>query len=293
MNTKQIDKTLRIPSIGYGTWKLETPEVCISSVLHALEAGYRHIDCARVYANEEYVGEAIIKSGIERQNLFLTSKLRNSAHGYDRVRGEVAATLKNLKTDYLDLYLIHWPVVMGHKDDWKEDLLSTWTAMEELYHEGVLKAIGVCNCSKEHLEPLLEKATVKPMVNQILIHPGVLLEDDMNFCRHHGITLEAYSPLAPLAVIYQEAEFMDICAHHKKSPGQILLRFVLELGATPLTRSTKKERLTENLNIFDFSLRPQDLTYLREWSHRDFTPQNNKEVRPPQKLDSVLAQKEG
>lgn len=288
MNMKNTNANIDAPSIGYGTWQLEDPELCREGVLNALAAGYRHIDCARVYANEEYIGDAIKESGLPREALFLASKLRNSAHSYDRVREEVAATLKNLQTDYLDQYLIHWPVVAGHQKDWPEDLLSTWKAMEELHQEGFLRSIGVCNCSIVHLQVLLDHGTVIPRVNQILMHPGVLLEEDMSFCRSHGILLEGYSPLAPLKVLSQNEAFMDICTHHQKTPAQILLRFILELGAVPLTRSTKKSRLDENLRIFDFSLRPEDLNYLRVWAHQDFKPQNNRAERPTQKLDYLL-----
>jgi len=275
--------------IGYGTWQNEDPKECISGVKDALEVGFRHIDCARAYANEALVGQGIRESGVPREELFLTSKLRNSTHGYDNVLKEVETTLKDLGTDYLDLYLIHWPVVKGHKEDWKEDNLDTWRAFEKLYKEGKLKAIGVSNFSREHLQNLMENAEIKPMVNQILIHPGVLLTEDMEYCRENGILLEGYSPLSPIHVLSEEETFKEICKNHGKTPAQILLRFVLDSGAVPLTKTVHKSRMEENIDVLDFSLTEEEMNYLKSWSHPDFSPRDNVNERPPQKLDEVLA----
>ena len=291
MNTYTLSNGFEIPVIGYGTWQNEDPNECISGVKDALDVGFRHIDCARAYANEALVGQGLRESGVPREEIFLTSKLRNAAHGYDNVLKEVETTLKDLGTDYLDLYLIHWPVVKGHKSDWKEDNLDTWRAFEKLYEEGKLKAIGVSNFSREHLENLLENAKIKPMVNQILIHPGVLLEEDMAFCRENGILLEGYSPLSPIHTLGEEETFKEILRNHGKTPAQVLLRFVLELGALPLTKTVHRSRMEENIDVLDFSLTEKEMNYLKSWSHPDFSPRDNVNERPPQKLDEVLAGK--
>lgn len=288
MNTLTLSNGLKIPQMAFGTWKNEDPHECIDSVKTAILKGLTHIDCARVYANEHLVGKGIALAGVERKDLFLTSKLRNSAHGYENVRKEVLATLSDLQTDYLDLYLIHWPVVQDHGDTWAKDNLDTWRAFEELYKEGVLRSIGVSNFSIPHLENLLTHAQIKPMVNQILIHPGVLREEDMNFCRKHQILLAGYSPLAPLKTIAQENFFQEICEKYQKTPAQILLRFILDLQAIPLTKSIREARICENMDVFDFSLQGTDMRALLSWSHKDFTIQDNMNERPPQKLDALL-----
>ncbi|MFH5836746.1 aldo/keto reductase [Proteiniclasticum sp. C24MP] len=288
MDTYTLVNGISIPRIGYGTWKNLNPKECVNGIKYALELGFKHIDCARVYANEKLVGQGILESGVERKDIFITSKLRNSAHGYEHVRKEVEATLADLNTDYLDLYLIHWPVVAGHQEDWREDNLDTWKAFEELYEEGKLKAIGVSNFSVNHLENLVENARIAPMVNQILIHPGVLLTEEMEYCRKHDILLEAYSPLAPLSVLTKNETFQKIMANHGKSPAQILIRFILELGALPLTKTIHPSRMSENLHVNDFSLTKEEMDFLATWSHPDFTPRDNQKERPPQALDAKI-----
>lgn len=289
MDTYVLSNGVEIPVLGYGTWQNEDPRECIEGVRSALQVGFTHIDCARAYANEDLVGQGILESRVPRRELFLTSKLRNSTHGYDPVRREVAQTLKDLRTDYLDLYLIHWPVVIGHKEDWRADNRATWKAFEELYEEGVLRSIGVSNFSVPHLENLMHHGNIKPMVNQILIHPGVLRTEDMAYCNQHGILLEGYSPLAPLQVLQREPAFQEICAQHGKTPAQVLLRFVLELGALPLTKTIHKSRMEENLAVHDFALTPKAMDYLTTWSHPDFAPRDNRSERPNQRIDEVLS----
>jgi diketogulonate reductase-like aldo/keto reductase len=287
MENYTLSNGVEIPVIGYGTWRNEDPMECIDGLKNALEVGFTHIDCARAYKNEALVGQGIKESNVPREDLFITSKLRNSAHGYENVLKEAETTLKDLATDYLDLYLIHWPVVKGHKNNWKDDNLETWKAFEKLYEEGKLKAIGVSNFSIEHLQNLMDHAKIKPMVNQILIHPGVLLTEDMEFCEKNGILLEGYSPLAPIHVLSEEEAFRGICKNHGKTPAQVLLRFVLELGALPLTKTVHKSRMKENIKILDFSLTEDEMGYLKSWTHPDFAPRDNLNERPPQKLDEL------
>lgn len=282
MLTYTLANGLEIPAIGFGMWQNTNDEEVKSSLKHAIDAGYRLIDGAAAYQNEEAIGEALKELPISREELFLTSKLRNAAHGYENVKREVAESLNKLQTDYLDLYLIHWPVVKGHGDNWQKDNLGTWRAMEELYEEGILKAIGVSNFSVEHLENLVNHARIKPMVNQLLIHPGVTQTETRNYCKKHTILLQAYSPLKPLSVIMEDAKMKRMKEKYQKSVAQILLRFSIDLGIIPLTKSVHEERIKGNIDVFDFKLEEEDMDDLLAWSHPDFTEPDNKNERPPQ-----------
>lgn len=271
-----------MPLLGYGTWRNKVPEECVQGVKDAIAIGFRHIDCASAYLNEELVGKGIRESGVARGELFLTSKLRNAAHGYNNVRREVEASLQRLGTAYLDLYLIHWPVVEGHGEDWDLDNAETWRAFEELYDEGLLKAIGVSNFSILHLQNLMDYGRIRPMVNQLLVHPGVLQQDTVAFCRANGIVVEAYSPLAPLKVLASDERVQAMAQKYGKSVAQILLRFDVQNGIVPLTKTVHKERMAENIQIFDFSIDDEDMRYLSQWQHPDFKEPDNSHERPPQ-----------
>lgn len=282
MDTYTLSNETKIPVLGFGMWKNTNPEEAIQGVQTAIEVGYRHIDGAGAYQNEELMGRGLQKSGIAREELFLTSKLINEAHGYENVRREVEKTLEKLGTDYLDLYLIHWPVVKGHGDNWKESNLDTWKAFEELYEEGILKAIGVSNFSVEHLENLVENARIKPMVNQLLVHPGVIQEENRDYCKKHDILVQAYSPLSPLSVLKDEERIKEMVDRYGKTIAQILLRFDLQLGVVPLTKSVHESRIKENFDIFDFEINKEDMNYLKKWIHPEFMEPDNKTERPPQ-----------
>ncbi|SFB99274.1 Aldo/keto reductase [Alkalibacterium subtropicum] len=273
---------LKMPVLGFGMWQNTNEDEAVKSVLKAIEVGFRHIDNAAAYQNEDLVGDALRESGFPREELFLTSKLRNGAHGYDNVRREVEESLRKLGTDYLDLYLIHWPVVEGHGEDWEEDNIDTWKAMEELYEEGVLKAIGVSNFSINHLENLVDHARIKPMVNQMLIHPGVTQDELREYCRKNDIVVQAYSPLNPLNVLKKEDRMREMLNKYNKTMAQILLRFCLDLDTVPLTKSAHMYRIEENFDIFDFKLDEKDFEYLYQWQHSDFQESNNQNERPPQ-----------
>ena len=282
MDTRTLSNGNKMPALGYGMWKNKDPKEVVQGVTDAIEIGFRHIDGAAAYQNEELVGQGLKASGFPREKLFITSKLRNAAHGYENVFQEVKDTLEKLETDYLDLYLIHWPVVEGRGDNWQKDNLDTWRAFEELYDQGVLKAIGVSNFSIEHLENLVEHARIKPMVNQLLVHPGVLQTETRDYCEKHDILVQAYSPLSPLSEISTDPHVQEMVTKYNKSVGQLLLRFDLQLGIVPLTKSVHRERIEENFNIFDFEINSKDMAYLKNWQHPDFTEPNNKDERPPQ-----------
>lgn len=282
METYTLSNGTKMPVLGFGMWQNTNPEEAIQGIQTAIEVGYRHIDGAAAYQNEELVGKGLQESNIAREDLFLTSKLMNEAHGYENVRREVEETLEKLGTDYLDLYLIHWPIVKGHGDKWKESNLDTWRAFEELYDEGILKAIGVSNFSVEHLENLVENARIKPMVNQLLVHPGVIQEETREYCKEHNIVVQAYSPLSPLNVLKNDKRVQGMVDKYDKTIAQILLRFDLQLGVVPLTKSVHESRIKENFEIFDFEINEEDMTYLKEWIHPDFKEPDNKTERPPQ-----------
>lgn len=282
LDTYTLANGQNIPVLGFGTWRNKDPEEAAQVVAEAIEVGFRHIDGAAAYQNEEFVGQGIKQSGISREELFLTSKLKNAAHGYDNVFREVEETLDKLGTDYLDLYLIHWPVVKGHQNDWREDNLDTWRALEELYDQGVLKAIGVSNFSVEHLDNLMEHARIKPMVNQLLIHPGVLQDDTRKYSEQNDTIVQAYSPLSPLNVLKEDKKVQEMQSKYDKSIAQLLLRFGVQLGVVPLTKTVHRNRMEENIDIFDFVMDNEDMQYLKNWSHPDFKEPDNKNERPPQ-----------
>lgn len=282
METYTLSNKTKMPVLGYGMWQNTNREEVIQGVADAIEIGFRHIDGAAAYQNEELVGQGLKQSGFPREELFITSKLKNAAHGYENVRREVHETLEKLGTDYLDLYLIHWPVVKGNGDRWEESNLDTWRAMEELYDEGVLKAIGVSNFSIQHLENLVTNARIKPMVNQLLVHPGVLQTEVREYCEKHDIIVQAYSPLSPLQELGKDGRVQKMVTKYDKTVAQLLLRFDLQLGVVPLTKSVHRERIEENFDIFDFEIDAEDMRYLKEWHHPDFTEPDNKNERPPQ-----------
>lgn len=282
MNTVTLYNGKEMPVIGFGMWQNTDEEKAVQSIVKAIDVGFRHIDNAAAYKNETLVGKGLKKSGFPREELFLTSKLRNGAHGYENVRREVEETLKRLGTDYLDLYLIHWPVVEGHGEDWEEENLETWQAMEELYDEGKLKAIGVSNFSVNHLENIVNNARIKPMVNQLMIHPGVTQDEVRDYCKQHDIVVQAYSPLNPLSVLKKEECIREMLGKYNKSMAQILLRFCLDLDVVPLTKSSHAYRIEENFDVFDFELDQEDLEYLLHWHHPEFNEADNQNERPPQ-----------
>ena len=247
-----LNNGYKIPCIGYGTWLIEEGEIAVDTVQQAIKAGYRHIDTAFYYKNEQSVGIAIKKSGIDRKDLFITSKLWNEERGYESTMKAFEKTIKNLQLEYLDLYLIHWPASSSQFKDWEQINVNTWRAMVELYKKRKIKAIGVSNFMPHHIEALME-FDIKPMVNQIEYHPGYIQEDTIQYCKQHGIQLEAWSPLARGRVLNHEI-LIQLAQKYKKSTAQICLRFCLQSQVIPLPKSMSFERMKENMDIFDFEL---------------------------------------
>jgi diketogulonate reductase-like aldo/keto reductase len=243
--TLQLSSGARIPQVGLGVWQSPSGNVTRDAVRSALELGYRHVDTARIYRNEADVGAAVRDSGLARAQIFVTTKLWNEDQGYDQALRAFDASLERLGLEYVDLYLLHWPVA-GRR-------LDSWRALERLYEDKRARAIGVSNFLVPHLEELLAKAKHKPAVNQIELSPFLQRRDTHDYCRKHGIVVEAYSPLT-------HGQRLDhpilhaIARKVKRSVAQVLLRWSIQHGNVVLPKSTKPERIAENGRIFDFTL---------------------------------------
>lgn len=253
----ELSNGVRIPCIGFGTWQSRDGEG-VAAVKSALEAGYRLIDTAAAYGNELSVGAAIRESCVPRDQIFITSKLRNSAHGYDATMEAFEWSTQKLGTDYLDLYLIHWPNPLQFRPIWKEATRGTWRAFEALYRAGRIRAIGVSNFMPHHIEMLMETAAIQPMVNQLKLCPGITQDAAVEYCRARGILVEAYSPFGT-GSIFSAPEIREIAARYRKSIGQVCLRWSLQMGYLPLPKSGNPARIRENLDVFDFDLSEEDM----------------------------------
>ena len=252
---------VKIPCVGFGTWQTPDGEVATNSVREAIACGYRHIDTAAVYGNEEGVGLGIRQSGIAREELFVTTKVWNSDHGYDSTLKAFDLSMKKLGLEYCDLYLIHWPNPIQFRDCWEEKNAQTWKAMEKLYFEGRVRAIGISNFQPHHILSLLKSATILPMVNQMCLHPAQNQTEMVEYCKKLGIVLEAYSPLGTGALLKQP-EILACAEKYGKSPAQILLRWSLQKGFLPLPKSVTAQRIRENTDIFSFELEGEDVARL-------------------------------
>jgi diketogulonate reductase-like aldo/keto reductase len=260
-DTYELYNGVKIPCIGFGTWQTPDGEVAVSSVKEAIAAGYRHIDTAAGYNNEESVGVAITESGVNREELFITTKLHNNDHGYEATLAAFELSMKKLGLDYLDLYLIHWPNPIKFRDNWKEANAGSWKAFEELYKAGKIRAIGVSNFMPHHMDALLETAEIKPMVNQIRLCPGETQEAAASYCKANSIQLEAYSPLGT-GRVFEVKEMQDLSQKYNKSIAQICVRWSLQMGYLPLPKSVTPERIRENGDVFDFELSPEDVALI-------------------------------
>lgn len=257
-STYTLTNGVKIPVVGFGTWQTPDGDVAVESVKAALAAGYRHIDTAQGYKNEESVGKAIKESGVPREEIFLTTKLWNSNHSYELVMQSFQESLEKLGTDYVDLFLIHWPNPAAFRDNWQAANAETWRAMEELYTAGKIRAIGVSNFRPHHLDELKKTANIFPMVNQIFLAPGELQPEVVTYGQEHDMVLEAYSPLGT-GKIFSVPEMKSIAESHGKSIAQIALRWSLQHGFLPLPKSVHAERIEENAQIFDFELTEDEM----------------------------------
>jgi len=240
----ELANGVHMPRLGLGTYRSAEGGDVEGAVTAALELGYRSIDTASLYGNEAGIGRAIVASGVPREEIFLASKMWNNEQGYDETLAAFARSIERLGTDYLDLYLVHWPRYRTHE---------TWRAMERLYAEGAVRAIGVCNHLEHHLEGLLAVAEVAPMVDQYEFHPWLQQPALRRYCDKHGIVVEAWAPLMKGRVA-EVAELVSIGRAHDKSPAQVAVRWLLQHGAVTIPKSTHPERVAENADVFDFAL---------------------------------------
>ncbi|KUK15870.1 MAG: 2,5-didehydrogluconate reductase [Petrotoga mobilis] len=245
----ELANKVKIPWLGYGTYKAHGDEL-VEGVKYALSIGYRLIDTAEMYENEEEIGKAIRQSKIPRDEIFITSKVWNTNQGFESTLNSFENSLKRLGTDYLDLYLIHWPVSGKY--------LETWKALEKLYKEGRVKAIGVSNFLIHHLQDIINNCEITPMVNQVEFHPYLLQRDLLDYCQRNKIQLEAWSPLMRGRVL-NIPQIIDIAKKYKKTPAQIVLRWDLQHGVVTIPKSVHKERIKENADIFDFELTEEEM----------------------------------
>jgi diketogulonate reductase-like aldo/keto reductase len=251
--TFTLHNGVEMPYLGLGVYLSKDGQEVINAVKWALDAGYRHIDTASIYGNEEGVGLGVQASGIPREDIFLVSKVWNSDQGYDSTLSAFDASLERLGMDYLDLYLIHWPVGGKYKD--------TWRALERLYAEKRIRAIGVSNFMQHHLEDLLNEAEVVPMVNQMEFHPYLVQQSLINFCQTKGIQYEAWSPMMQ-GNIFKDPVFQQLAGKYNKSVAQIVLRYDLQKGVITIPKSSNKERIHSNADLFDFEISQADMDYL-------------------------------
>ncbi|MFA7745583.1 aldo/keto reductase [Salinicoccus roseus] len=275
-STFKLSNGVEIPWVGFGTWQTPDGDTAVNAVKQALVSGYRHIDTAAAYKNEGSVGQAIKESGVAREDIFITSKLWNEDRGYENTKKAFESTLKELGTDYLDLYLIHWPANEKQFDNWEEINLDTWKAMTELYKEGKIKAIGVSNFMTNHLEVLLD-TEVKPMVNQIEYHPGYTQDAVVDLCRKHDILVEAWSPIGSGRLLENE-ELTKIADKYEKSVAQLCIRYVLQKDVLPLPKSVTPSRIEENTDIFDFEIMDEDMKTIDAMENVGFSGMDPNEV---------------
>src|SRR3954452_25071594 len=253
VSTLPLNDGRTMPQLGFGVWQIEREDTA-RAVGHALEIGYRHIDTAQMYGNERQVGEAVRASGLDRADVFITSKLDNRFHRPADARRAFEATLAELGVDYVDLFLIHWPLPTLYDGDF----VSTWQALEEFRRDGRAQSIGVSNFHIEHLERLAATADVMPAVNQIELHPYFLNDDVHRYGQEHGIATEAWPPLAQGKVL-DDPLVTAIAERHERTPAQVVLRWHLQRGHIVFPKSTTPARIAENFAVFDFDLEPAAL----------------------------------
>lgn len=251
--TFTLHNGVEMPYFGLGVYLSKDGQEVINAIQWAVEAGYRHIDTASIYKNEEGVGEGIKRCTVSREDLFVVSKVWNADQGYDSTLKAFDESLNRLQMGYLDLYLIHWPVSGKYKE--------TWKAMEKLYEEGRIKAIGVSNFMQHHLEDLMSVSTIVPMVNQMEFHPYLVQQDLLDFCQKNTIQYEAWSPLMQ-GKIFALSEFQELAAKYRKTIAQIVLRWDVQKGVVTIPKSVKRDRIVANADIFDFEISQEDMKRL-------------------------------
>ena len=252
-STKILKNGYAMPIVGLGVYKMTNPDETIQAITKALQVGYRHIDTASLYANEEQVGEAIRHSSVARNDIFVTTKVWNTDQGYDETLRAFEVSLKKLNMDYVDLYLTHWPV--------EEKFEETYRAIERLYEEKLIRVPGVSNHHAHHLDRLLAKANVPPMVNQVEVHPYLSQNELKSYCAEKGIALTAWSPLGRGQVL-EDARILAVANEVGKSAAQVVLRWHLQNDTIIIPKSVTSSRIEENAQLFDFELTAEQMARL-------------------------------
>ena len=277
-DTVTLPNGVRIPVIGFGTWQSPSGETAYNAVLSALRFGYRHIDTATAYGNEESVGKAIAdylrESGEKRENLFITTKLANPDHGYERAKKAIDKSLEALGLDYIDLYLIHWPNPIAFRSDWKNIDKECWKAMEEAYRAGKIRALGLSNFWPHHIDNILEDAEILPVVDQIKFCPGINQKKVADYARAKNMVLEAYSPMGTGGMFKNET-MIELSAKYGRTIAQLCIRYALQSGYVPLPKSVTPERIEENTHVFDFEIAPEDMAVIETVNPEGIVPARN------------------
>jgi 2,5-diketo-D-gluconate reductase A len=255
LNTLKLNNGVSMPQLGFGVWQVPDAEAT-PVVAEALKAGYRSIDTAAAYGNETGTGEAIAQSGVDRDDIFVTTKLWNADHGYDATKRAFDESLSELKLDVLDLYLIHWPTPA------RDLYVDTWKAFTELQKEGRVRAIGVSNFQPAHLQRLIDETGVVPAVNQVELHPYLQQAEVRAFHAEHGIQTEAWSPLGQGGELLSDPVVAEIAARHNRSAAQVVLRWHLQIGNVVIPKSVTPSRIRENIAVFDFELADEEIAAL-------------------------------
>lgn len=264
-STVTLSNGVGIPVVGFGTWQSPSGETAYRAVLEALRCGYRHIDTATAYGNEESVGEALKdyleESGEKRESLFITTKLANPDHGYERAKAAIDKSLSALGLDYIDLYLIHWPNPIAFRSEWREIDRECWRAMEEAYRAGKILALGLSNFWPHHIDNILEEAEIMPVVNQIKFCPGINQKEVADYSRDKNMVLEAYSPMGT-GGMFKNDTMTALSEKYGRSIAQLCIRYALQSGYIPLPKSVTPERIEENTHVFDFEIADEDMALI-------------------------------
>ena len=260
MKSFRLSNGVEIPAVGYGSY-LSTEGNGKQTIIDALDAGYRYIDTAMFYQNEAEIGEALAEYDIKREELFLVSKVWHTMLGREKTLQSFEASLKALGTEYLDMFLIHWPMGPDKDTDWLALQTETWKLMEELYEAGRVRAIGLSNFLPHHIEPLIKNIKILPMLDQLELHVGYMQEYALNYLRSKGIVIQAWSPLGRARVLNDE-RVIAIAGKYGRSAAQILLRYLLDRDIAVIPKASSKERMKQNLDVFDFHLTDEEISFL-------------------------------
>ena len=257
-DTYTLSDGVEIPKIGFGTWQMPNDDHTTKVVENAINVGYKHIDTAQMYGNEEAVGRGIKNSGVDRNELFVTTKLNNMNHSYELAKESIDESLRLLQLDYIDLFIIHWPNPKQFRENWKESNIESWRAMEEAQKAGKIRTLGVSNFMPRHLDALVDHVNVMPTVNQILLNPSEMQPDTVARNKELNILSEAYSPLGT-GKIFELDEMKNLAEKYNKSIAQVAIRWSLQHGFLPLPKWSTLSRAAENADVFDFEISEEDM----------------------------------